>query len=721
MKNHDEDAISLFGDSDISVVKSDTADYNKIRCHWVKYVETTFEEPLSVFDGYQSIKVISFSYNFGFIARLTERFEYAQIILGADFVASRMNQTVANQIEDVMATADELKLNLHRNKKLAKRIAENEIEVRYPPGLIDHRKLYLLKADDGRTRVIMPSANVSSDAWTGFNQIENFVLSDDPATYDAYIEEFETAWELSEPIVPNARVVDEVSDKQMDDLPERDIAGTESEQYSVKDENPILENAQKGYVDKAVIIRETDDPETKISIIEHNKDLEKLKEFHSSIIKEMKISTKKDKFYLVPSIIKKYVFIANKMSMKKVTIEKKSLGYPRMVVDYAAGCVLLDDIKLDLNPSDEEVKNDVKELLAVFSNFDNFVGRLNQAKVNHFKLMNAMFSSIFNAKLRCEANLRDIDTSGLPLYILLNSRANCGKTFMVEYFLKMMTGKKRFGYNFRNVKSAELEAFQSNDKVLHKGVPIFIDEISTAFKIAFGNMIRTVDSCENEFREFQPLTVFASNVVSDPDESLRKRMVFLTYDIGLHSNVIPRELKNNGKQLINRVGTALYRKYLSYMVPYVTGELNKIETGDGLTDKYSPELMTKSSEIILQIIKDSGFVVPDFMKVLSWDADYADNSQSVFAEELEKIADLYKTDKKLFSVDDKYVTITMSNDRIGNKYVSNWVSLLPREIQAEKMPDANYAKIRMNRKELEQHIGFQFDVGIRAKIKKMFL
>lgn len=38
------------------------------------------------------------------------------------------------------------------------------------------------------------------------------------------------------------------------------------------------------------------------------------------------------------------------------------------------------------------------------------------------------------------------------------------------------------------------------------------------------------------------------------------------------------------------------------MLPYVAGELNKLDTGEGLTDKYSPELMQKSSEIIIQIV-----------------------------------------------------------------------------------------------------------------------
>lgn len=158
------------------------------------------------------------------------------------------------------------------------------------------------------------------------------------------------------------------------------------------------------------------------------------------------------------------------------------------------------------------------------------------------------------------------------------------------------------------------------------------------------------------------------------------------------------------------------------MLPYVAGELNKLDTGEGLTDKYSPELMQKSSEIIIQIVKEYGFDVPDYMKVLTWDTDYADNSRSVYTEELDRMIELYKTEEKLFYIDEKYVTICLSNDKTGQKMVSNWVSLLPREIQAEKLPDANNAKIRMNRTELEHHLekhqpGFRFDTGIRAKIK----
>ena len=376
--------------------------------------------------------------------------------------------------------------------------------------------------------------------------------------------------------------------------------------------------------------------------------MENLKQFHREISKELKLSSKNGVIQLVPKLITKYSFLANKVSMKKISIEKKSEEYPRMTIDYPTNTVFLDKQKVDLFPSDDDVKNDIKELLSVFSNFDNFIGRVEQAKDNYFKLMNAMFSSPFNAKLRCAAYLRDIGTSGLPLYILLNSpKSNSGKTFMVQYFLKMMTCKKGFTYKFDRVKSKDLEIFQKHEKYLHKGIPIFIDEVTSSFKIAFAGMIRTVDSCEIEQRECQPMTVFASNVVSEPDETLRKRMVFMSFDIGLSSKVSPREMDTKGRQLINRVGTAFYRKYLSYMLPY---ELNKLYTGEGLTDKYSPELMKKSSKIIIQIIKEYGFDIPKYMKVLSWDVDYAANSQSVYDEELKRIIRLYETEKKSFYI-----------------------------------------------------------------------
>ena len=715
-KESSADMATLFDEPEIKVVsRNDTID--KIHCHYFKYEKDTYEEPLSLFDGFDDLKVISFSYNYKFVAKISEKFEHAAIILGAQFMAVRMNEETGNQLAEYLSQADVLRKYISGNERLAKRIAENEVEVRYPDGVIDHRKLYLLKADDGRTRVIFPSANASDRAWTRFSQIESFQISDDPVAYDKYLAEFETAWELSTTITPTARIIEKVADKSMDELVDKGLDADIS--YNPLEDNPIIEKVRTCQVDTAIVLRETKDVEEKREILVFNKDVQYFKEHKQEILKNIKLSVDDGIVRFVPNTIKKMEVNDKRLSLKKVDIVQKSMNYPKIVVDYASEEIQGDEKVLDLNPSDEDVRKDIEELLYVFS-FNGFIGKIRQAQENYFKLMNAMFSSPFNAKLRCDAFLRDIDASALPLYMLLNSPANCGKTFMIEYFLKMMTGKKRVGYKFDSVNKGMLEAFQSEEKVLHKGVPIFIDEVTSTFKNSMGGLIRCVESCEQKSREFQPMTIFASNFVSDPDEALRKRMVFLTFDIGLPSNVDKQEFKQIGKGCLNRIGTAFYRKYLSYMFPYVTGERNKIITGEGLDTKYYPELMKKSSEIIIEILKEYGFEIPTYMKQLSWSNDYADNSKSVYNDELQKIYDLYEKQKNLFTIDAKHVIVCLSNDKTGQKMVANWVSLLPREINAEKIPDIMFQKIRMNRKELEQHLGVRFETSVFDRIKKIF-
>lgn len=62
--------------------------------------------------------------------------------------------------------------------------------------ILDHRKLYLLHSDDGRTRVITTSANMTRRAWSA-DQMENVAFYDESDAYAAYIQEFHTAWKMS--------------------------------------------------------------------------------------------------------------------------------------------------------------------------------------------------------------------------------------------------------------------------------------------------------------------------------------------------------------------------------------------------------------------------------------------------------------------------------------------------------------------------------------------
>ena len=54
---------------------------------------------------------------------------------------------------------------------------------------------------------------------------------------------------------------------------------------------------------------------------------------------------------------------------------------------------------MDLNPPDEEIKNDIDEILKIFDNFKVFINGEKNLQPNHFKLMTAVLSSPFTARL----------------------------------------------------------------------------------------------------------------------------------------------------------------------------------------------------------------------------------------------------------------------------------------------------------------------------------
>ncbi len=696
--------MDLFTNEDLKMVETTSAD-NFADCYEMSFKKKVRQNPLELFEGYYDLKVITFSFDFNFAARLSKKFDNVQLIVGADFLSPKINMQTADNLLEVVTHTGLVQKFVNQNQKLAKRIIEGSVEIKCPNIMCDHRKIYLLKAVDGRVRVIFPSANLSAAAWNVNHHLEGYWYCDDRAYYDLVYEDFKTMWSLSTKIIPSAYIEESVKS-----TPEEEL----DENKEDKNFDPLRDNPQLT-ADTAVVVEKSLSPEEKIILTSYDKDLNEIRSSYKEYTKG--ISFKEDKHGRVTisaKNIQKMAINAEKSRMSKVTVEEESKKYPRLHIDYSNGKVFIDSEEMDLSPSDDEVKADIRELLGLFANYNKFVNKTHQAQHNHFKLLNAMFSSVFNAKLRCLAHIKHLATSGLPLYILLNSSPDCGKSFMVQLILKMMTGKDNIGYKYKEVKGKELAAFQKS----HECIPIFVDEVTGHFSISFGEMIKTPWDCENKGRENQPLTVFASNDVGSPKEELRKRLVYLTYEMHLPSTANRREYETLGKRIQHRMGTAFFRKYLSLMLPYVMGEIDKIETGDGLSDKYSPELMRFSSETILELIRKYGFEIPDYMTVLTWDDDYAVNSRSNYQNALDEIKDLYYSERKLFEVNEKFVTISMDKFK-GTKICETWHSALPNELLPKDIPDKEFAKIQFDRAQLEKFLEIKFDSGDNI-IKKIF-
>ncbi|WP_027406881.1 phospholipase D family protein [Anaerovibrio sp. RM50] len=670
--------LNLFDVIEGSKDNENPSENDLLKCYRTEFIRTEKMTLEDLFHGFNQIRIITFSYDLDFINKIIKNFDYAEIILGANFNVSR-----DEKLNDLLTTAYTAARAIRRIPDLTEMFINGNIRFRTPNLVIDHRKMYLLTSDDGtRTRVIKPSANLSTAAWNN-TQPENYEFYDTPEGYDENLKDFETAWDMSVDIPLHV-----IASKKADDP----IEG-----------NAILKSVKE--TGKAIVLQNDPSP-LSINIVKYVMDCEKIKEEYRALLKGNTPKAKNGKIEIKPKLVEK-MKLTQKKSETNVTVNEFVEKYPELTFDFEQKSAFLNGEALDLSPSDEDIRKDINELLGIFSNYDSFTGDTDKLKKIHFKMLNAIFSSPFNAPLRCTAVTKRISTSSLPLFLLIASKgASCGKTFMITAALKMMTGK------FVNV--AKKEDYSKNAKekmaaiqVGSKGVPFFIDEIDNRYIASIAESIKNDDSCENNQRDTQPMIIFASNNVLEPSEILRKRMVFNRVDGGLPSSIDQSAYKSRGNAIIKRLGTAFYRKYLSYMIDAVTNELDFLMKGD-FPDDYYPELMGISSDIIIRILEEYGYDIPDYVQHLSWDNDYSVNAKYISDDVITEIKKLYNNHKSLFSFTEETVTIKMGDDSNSKSKCNSWANSLPTEFEAEYLPTKDGVIFTINRKELEKRTGIKF-------------
>ena len=129
---------------------------------------------------------------------LLKKFKYAEVIIGADFLYKK-DTSLANAVACYLEQGESVPRRIRKYENLVRMMQAGNLVIHSSPHIIDHRKMYFLKADDGKTRVIVGSGNASWKAWSS-DQLENYVCYDTPEDYDKWVLAFKTAWELSEEI-----------------------------------------------------------------------------------------------------------------------------------------------------------------------------------------------------------------------------------------------------------------------------------------------------------------------------------------------------------------------------------------------------------------------------------------------------------------------------------------------------------------------------------------
>ena len=659
-----------------------------VKCYKSQLERIDFMTPTELFSGFDTIKAISFSYDINFIDSIMDNFSYGEIILGADFLVQK-DEKITNLMAEVYTNSYEAGQAIKSHKRLRDMLAAGDILFRTPTFVLDHRKIYLLKSDGGRTRVITSSANMTKRAWNG-EQMEFYEYDDSAYCYEEYEKDFETIWNDSQEIPYSV-----ISSKKSDDL---------------VDGNAIL----KGVKDtgKTVVLQNTVENIT-CDDVKYVIDHDRIKEEYKTLLAGLNTKCKNGVFEIVPKVVEKIEHKKRSINLK-IKVNKTTETYPSLVIDFGNKEAKLNDENLDLNPTKDEVCQDIDQFIKLFNNFDQFIGDTEKLKEAHFKMINAIFSSPFVAKLRCTAKIKGIGTLSLPLFLTAASRtANCGKTFVVTAALKMMTGKDLTAYNAERFRKDNIRTVQ----VGCKGIPVFIDEIDNRYLANIVDLIKYPEKCEDSQLENQPMIIFATNDVTEPDEILRKRMVFLRFEGALPSDIDQSAYKGIGNAILKRLGTGLYREYLKRMIDAIADELNYMILSTQIPDSYYPDLLKISSDTLISVFTDFGYSIPRYMHPLSWYDDYSVNAKYISSDVIREIDHLYRTNRKAFTLTKDTVTIELGGDKKSKIKGASWANVLPSEMDAACSSNDQIVRLTVNRNELESRLGYKLG-GIRNLMRK---
>lgn len=697
------DQMSIFegnqGDN-LKIIEGDNRENieNSYKVYYTEFIGKAYEDIYDLFSGFDEIRAITFSYDIKFIDRIMKMFDYGEIILGARFMTSRdddLHKLVgeAYALAEAMTIAESAADAVRGQKDLVKRMSQNDLLIRSPLYLIDHRKIYLLRSDDGRTRVIKGSANMTRGAWSN-NQIENIEVDDSLEGYEAYLMDFETAWDLS------ADIPEDVVSCEKTNTPENDIG--------------FIKEAIKTRA--AIVLRERPKDKKTYEDIRYTIEVEKTYQKNKDLVAGLKPELRNGKIEIVPEKIKRITNNAKVLERKKSSIEKKIKYYPSLTFNYDTKEAFIYDVKQNLNPEREDVKKDIELLFDAMDNYKkDFIGDTERVRENHYKLLNILFSSPFHAKLRCVADSQNIPTSSLPLYTLITSTgANTGKTFMTKLILKLMSGKRLDAFDVKSVPTKNIDGIIQQ----YKGMPIFVDEIHGTYLSRLSTNIKNSQLCERRQLECQSLMIFAGNRLKDPAEPERKRMPFLSYDTNLKSDIDPMAYQARGRKIQRQAGNALYREYLRRMLDEVVSLIDYMFENNNKEDGYYPDITNISSRVLIEIFKDYGFELPTYVREFNWNDDFSYNAKYISEDAIDGIKKMWKISRKNFIIRDDVVIIESGKDTQSSRTLKSWANSLPPEFNARFTETRDKTSIIVDKKELEKRLGFKF--GLIDRLRRRF-
>ena len=564
-----------------------------------------------MFDGFDELYAITYSSGIDFVAQVISKFDYAEIIFGHEGILDADISTVMAANKKTVET-----ISKHKSAgELADRMENDSLALYVARGDKSHEKIYCMKSNQGRYRIIVGSANLSASAFTGL-QRENIVCFDSEDAYSYYYDLFcryknECSDEVSYKLIGRTAKDKEYLDDHIEELP---VIKT-------------IENKQ------TIILT----PNTE----ESEKDIQFIADVHniSGDIKPImpKLEKKGNNIVIRPDKLREV-----KKRVSEVFTQKKEEKkvFPKLYIDYENSRLFFNDEEMTLSPEKEAVSRDAGYVVEYLDSLSKFNNEWQLAQENYFKFMNWFFASAFMARLRLTAYSNGYTSTLFPVVGILYGASNGGKSTFVKILMKLMTGQEIHPNQSDDFTATSIDKL----KQVCQGVPIYIDDLARQqYQNHNEKIIKTDNWGIKERLTNYPAVAISTNKLPSVTPDIYKRSITcrINVRISLTDGVSSSRKVNEG---IKNISTALYSEYVARMLPIIAQMEDDMKEGAD-----NPDIFRESSETLVNIISESiEGDLPEYIRILTYD-DYF-GTQEIGREARKKIITAWESEPDSFKV-----------------------------------------------------------------------
>ena len=534
-----------------------------------------------LFSGYDSLRVLTYSASIDAIVRMLDKYSFTtfECVFGYEGTLRDMKDILSFQkvvVGDTRAAI--MGLKDERHVYVLEKVHSGQARFLVVRKHIAHAKLYLLSNSDGRTRVIIGSANLSERAFSG-KQSETLVKFDDDAQ----------AWRHYN------RMLDEIRDSASDEipLPKDRITNAEIE----ISETPVMADASTTLIIEPPLAEEVE-ATAPVQVARVEKVAAVIGPRMSPAIPAMHNGKQR----ITPEIKREI----SRIHLVK-SAEEADSRY--LSIDRTNRSALLSGHRFPLEWDNESVRTDAALLLDYFKNYEGaFEGNVARLQHDYFILMAWLYFSPFICDMRSLALLQDSDVIRYPSFAIIFGKSNGGKSELVDTLMTSMFG---FAHTVekQSFTTSKLRGLQQG----YKRFPVAFDDIGrSAFNRHGKDMIK--DEMLPPVAE-HPGFILSMNAdpQSFPDEVVKRSlMIYTTTALPPHNEELRQRLQGRIQEMRRGLTGHLYRRYLA-------------EVMDRIDDERLPEdWLALSSGVLSSIISHAtGGSPPQWCQAVTW-FDYAE-------------------------------------------------------------------------------------------------